>query len=106
MGEVRLRQVWAKHEQLREVELARGEGVEQRREASDETSGGNAAESLVLGEAELVDAIAVETRAGTRAVNAARFYLAEVDEELGEQLVRAAYETSGAVEELGVREML
>jgi hypothetical protein len=106
LDEVRLGEVRAEHEQPGEVELARGQRVEQRREASDETSGCNSAKSLVLREAELVDAVRVEARAGARAVNAARFDFAEVDEELGEQLVRATNETAGSVEELGVGELL
>ena len=38
-------------------------------------------------------------------MNAARFHFAQVDEELGEQLVRATHEAAGPSEELGVGEM-
>jgi hypothetical protein len=100
------REVRAKHEQAREVELARAERVEQRGEPSDETSGSNAAKGFVLGEAELVNAVGVEARTGARAVNAAGFGLAEVDEELGEQLVGATHEPASPLEELGVRQLL
>ena len=106
LDEVTFGEVRAEHEQPGEVELAGGERVEQRREASDETSGSDAAKGLVLREAEFVNAVGVEARAGARAVNAARFDLAEVEEELGEQLVRATHEAAGAFEELGVGEPL
>jgi hypothetical protein len=106
LDQIILREVRAKHEQPCEVELAGTHSLEQCREASDETSGGNAAKGLVLREAELVDAVSVETRAGARAVNAAQFDLAEVNEELGEHLIRAAYEAARPSKELGVREMI
>jgi hypothetical protein len=105
LDEVRLGEVRAKHEQAREMELAGGESVEQCWEASDETSGGNAPESLVLRQAQFVDTVGVEARAGPRAVNAARFDLAEVDEELGKQLVRTTHEAARPFEELGIGEL-
>jgi hypothetical protein len=106
MGEVSLVEVRAEHEQPGKVELAGGQRVQECREASDETSGGNAAKGFVFGEAELINAVGVEARAGARAVNAARFDLAEVNEELGEQLVRATHEAAGSREELAIGEML
>jgi hypothetical protein len=87
------------------MELAGGESVEQRREASDETSGRNPPESLVLRETELIDAVNVEARAGASAVNAARFDLAEVDEELSEQVIGTTHEAPRAFKELGVGEL-
>jgi hypothetical protein len=50
--------------------------------------------------------ICIKARAGARAVNAARFGFAEVDEELGEQLVRATHEAARPDEELLVGELL
>ena len=59
LGRVRFGEVRAKHKQAGEVELAARQSVEQRREASDETSGGNASESLVFREAELINTVDV-----------------------------------------------
>jgi hypothetical protein len=97
--------MWAEHEQPGEMELSGGESAEQYGEASDETSGGNAPEGLVFRQAELVDAIRVEARARAGAVNAAGFDLAEMDEELREQVVRTIHEAARPFEELGVGEL-
>src|SRR5215471_13390234 len=95
---VLLGEVGAEHEQAREVELAEGDGVTQRREASDEARSGNPAKGFVFREPKLVDAIDVKARARSGAVNATGLDLAEVREELGEKLVRAPNETARAGE--------
>jgi hypothetical protein len=68
----------AEHQQAREVELASGNGLQQQGEAAHEAGGSDTAIRFVFGEAQLVDAVGVEARAGTSAVDAARFDLAEV----------------------------
>jgi hypothetical protein len=105
-GEVRFREVRAKHQEPSEVELVRGQRIEQRRKAPDETRSCYATKCLVFREAELVDAVGVEARAGARAVDATGFHLGEVGEELGQDLIRAPYETACTRKQLSVREVL
>jgi hypothetical protein len=88
------------------MELTRGQSIEQRRKALDETRSRDAAKCFVFREAELVDAVRVEARAGTRAVDSAGFDFSEMGEELSEELIGAAHEAACAREELGVREVL
>ena len=86
-GEVR-----TQHQQAREVELTCGNGIEQRGKAAHEACRADAAEGFVFGKAELVDAVGVEARAGTSAVDTAHFDLGEVREQARQQLIRATDE--------------
>jgi hypothetical protein len=84
--------VGTEHQPAREVELTGGNGIEQRGKAAHEASCADAAKGFVFGKAEFVNAIGVEARAGTGAVDAARFDLGEVCEQARQQLVRATDE--------------
>jgi hypothetical protein len=86
-GEVRTQHQWA-----REVELPGSDGIEQRGEAAYEASRADAAKGFVFGKAEFVVAVSVEARAGTSAVNTARFDLREVREQARQKLIRATDE--------------
>ena len=74
------------------MELTGGNGIEQRGKTAHEASGADAAEGFVFGKAQLVDAVSVEARAGTSAVDTARFDLGEVSEQARQELVRATDE--------------
>ena len=85
-------EVGTQHQQAREVEFTGGNGIEQRGKTAHEASRADAAECFVFGKAELVDAVGVEARAGTSAVDAALFDLGEVGEQARQELVRATDE--------------
>jgi hypothetical protein len=74
------------------VELTGGNGIEQRGKAAYEASRADAAKGFVFGEAEFVDAVGVEARAGPSAMDTARFDLREVLEQARQELVRATDE--------------
>jgi hypothetical protein len=85
-------EVGIQHQQAREVELTSGNRIEQHGEAAYEASRADAAKGFVFGEAEFVDAVRVEARAGTSAVDAPRFDLGEVLEQARQKLIRATDE--------------
>jgi hypothetical protein len=99
------REVRVEHQQTGEVELARSDGLEQLGKAAHEARGGDPAKRFVFREAQFVNAIAVEARAGTGTVDAAGFDLAEVPEQARQELVRATDEPSRGREQLRVGEV-
>ncbi len=82
------RQVWSEHQETGEVELSGSDGVEERGKLVDEARGGHAANRGVFREAQLVNAVGVQARTRSSAVEAARFDLAEVREQRRKHLVR------------------
>lgn len=66
-------EVWPEHQQGREVELAVRDGVEERGKTSDQAGRADAAKRGVFGEAQLVDAVSVQARTSSGAVEATRF---------------------------------
>jgi hypothetical protein len=98
-------QVRTEQEKTREVKLAAGDRLEQRRELSYETRGLGSTKRAVFGEAELVDAVRVEARAAALAMDPTSFDLGEVSEERCQDLIRAANEASSAREKLVVGEL-
>jgi hypothetical protein len=87
------------------VKLPRGDGLQERRKAAHESSGGDAAKRFVFGEAEFVDAVGIKARTGANAVDPARFDLTEVREQARQELIRATDEPSRGGEELRIREL-
>ena len=87
------------------MKLAGRDGVEQGRKAANKARRGNAAEGLVLGEAKVVDAVGVEARAGTGAMDAACLDLGEVGEQARQELIRATDEAARGGEQLRVGEL-
>src|SRR5690349_7193808 len=102
LREILLVQVRPQHEQPSEVKLPRGERIQQCRKAPHQAGRRDSTKRLVLREAKLVDAIRVEARASADPMDAARFHLAEVREQLREQLVRPPHETACTSKQLGV----
>ena len=94
LAQIFLGEVLAEHKKTGQVQLAGGDGIEERRKAPNESCSCNAPEGFVLRQAKLVDAIGVEARAGARAMDAASLHFAEVGEQRGEEQIRATDEAS------------
>jgi hypothetical protein len=97
--------VRTEHQEASEVKFSCGYVIEQRGKAAHEAGGGNSAIRFVLRQAQFVDAVDIEARAGAGAVDAARLDLGEVGKQGGEQLVRATDEASRGDEQFGVEEL-
>ena len=69
------------------MQLAAGDGIEHERELLDEPRRAGATSCSILGHAQLIHAIGIETGAGALAVDAARFYFCQVQEQSREHLV-------------------
>jgi hypothetical protein len=77
-------------QQSRQVQLASGDGLDQQRKAFHQFRCAGASRRSVFREAKLVDAVRVKARAGTTAMNAARFDLCEVRQQCREDLIGRA----------------
>jgi hypothetical protein len=82
-----------------QVDLARGDAIEEHGEAPSEPGRVGAAQRGVLAHPKLVDAVGVEARARARAVKASGFDLGQVSQEAGEHLIGAAHHPAGAGEQ-------
>jgi hypothetical protein len=99
------REMWADHEQPRQVQLARGDSVEQFRKFSDHPGRSDAPHGFVFRQSQFVDAVCAQARACPRPVQSARFDLAQVCEQRRKYLVRAPNQRACTREQLHVRKL-
>ena len=105
VAEVLARQVRPEQEQPGEVELAGSDGIEQPRKLADEPRRRDAAHRRVFGQSELVDAVREQTRASARAMQSARFDLAQMREQRCEHLIRSSDQPARVRQQLRIREL-
>jgi hypothetical protein len=94
-GEVR-----AEHEQARQMQLASLDRAEQRWEPLHQPGRADPAKGCIFRQPQFVNAISVETGAGAKAVQPARFDLRQVNEQRGEDLIYAPHETACVREQI------